>query len=163
MRDTFEKFGFIATIDQLAEKHRLFLVVQRVAETDLNPKQVTNHDMGQAFEELLRKFNDVSPAGEQYTPRDVIELMVTLLFSGDDDVLSVPGVVRTMYDPTAGTGGILSVAEEYLRRFNSRATLKLFGTRSLFAEFSAPQSFRYLTVPEMKKLEKRVGSAEVTA
>ena len=65
--------------------------------------------------------------GEQYTPRDVIELMVTLLFSGDDDVLSVPGVVRTMYDPTAGTAGILSVAEEYLRRFNSRATLKLFG------------------------------------
>ena len=87
-------------------------MVQRFAETDLSPKQVTNHDMGQAFEELLRKFNDVSPAGEQYTPRDVIELMVTLLFSGDDDVLSVPGVVRTMYDPTAGTGGILSAAEE---------------------------------------------------
>ena len=127
VRDIFEKFGFIATIDKLAEKNRLFLVVQRFAETDLSPKRVTNHDMGQAFEELLRKFNDVSPAGEQYTPRDVIELMVTLLFNGDDDVLSVPGVVRTMYDPTAGTGGILSVAEEYLRRFNSRATLKLFG------------------------------------
>ncbi len=127
VRDIFEKFGFIATIDKLAEKNRLFLVVQRFAETDLDPALVTNHDMGQAFEELLRKFNDLSPAGEQYTPRDVIELMVTLLFSGDDDVLSVPGVVRTMYDPTAGTGGILSVAEEYLRRFNSRATLKLFG------------------------------------
>ena len=127
VRDIFEKFGFVATLDKLAEKNRLYLVVQRFAETDLNPKNVTNHDMGQAFEELLRKFNDVSPAGEQYTPRDVIELMVTLLFSGDDDVLSVPGVVRTMYDPTAGTGGILSVAEEYLRRFNDRATLKLFG------------------------------------
>ncbi len=127
VRDIFEKFGFIATIDKLTEKNRLFLVVQRFAETDLSPKHVTNHDMGQAFEELLRKFNDVSPAGEQYTPRDVIELMVTLLSSGDDDVLSVPGVVRTMYDPTAGTGGILSVAEEYLKRLNSRATLKLFG------------------------------------
>ena len=69
----------------------------------------------------------VSPAGEQYTPRDVIELMVTLLFDGDEDALSVPGVVRTMYDPTAGTGGILSVAEEHLRKFNDRATLKLFG------------------------------------
>ncbi|MCZ2106488.1 MAG: SAM-dependent methyltransferase, partial [Burkholderiales bacterium] len=66
-------------------------------------------------------------AGEQYTPRDVIELMVTLLFHGDEEVLSVPGVVRTMYDPTAGTGGILSVAEEHLRKFNDRATLKLFG------------------------------------
>ncbi|MRW91041.1 N-6 DNA methylase [Duganella sp. FT80W] len=127
VRDIFDKFGFIATLDKLAEKNRLYLVVQRFAETDLAPQKVTNHDMGQAFEELLRKFNDVSPAGEQYTPRDVIELMVTLLFNGDDDVLSVPGVVRTMYDPTAGTGGILSVAEEHLRKFNDRATLKLFG------------------------------------
>lgn len=127
VRDIFEKFEFTGTLDKLADKNRLYLVVQRFAETDLNPAKVTNHDMGQAFEELLRKFNDVSPAGEQYTPRDVIELMVTLLFSGDDEILSVPGVVRTMYDPTAGTGGILSVAEEYLRRFNDRATLKLFG------------------------------------
>lgn len=133
VRDIFEKFGFIATIDKLAEKNRLFLVVQRFAEADLRTVDengtavVTNHDMGQAFEELLRKFNDVSPAGEQYTPRDVIELMVNILFEGDDEALSVPGVVRTMYDPTAGTGGILSVAEEHLRKFNSRATLKLFG------------------------------------
>lgn len=127
VRDIFEKFEFISTLDKLADKNRLYLVVQRFAETDLAPSRVTNHDMGQAFEELLRKFNDVSPAGEQYTPRDVIELMVTLLFSGDDEILSVPGVVRTMYDPTAGTGGILSVAEEYLRGFNDRATLKLFG------------------------------------
>lgn len=127
VRDIFDKFGFTATLDKLAEKNRLYLVAQRFAETDLDPAKVSNHDMGQAFEELLRKFNDVSPAGEQYTPRDVIELMVTLLFNGDDDILSVPGVVRTMYDPTAGTGGILSVAEEHLRKFNDRATLKLFG------------------------------------
>jgi len=127
VRDIFEKFEFTSTLDKLADKNRLYLVLQRFAETDLNLDKVDNHDMGQAFEELLRKFNDVSPAGEQYTPRDVIELMVTLLFSGDDDILSVPGVVRTMYDPTAGTGGILSVAEEYLHRFNDRATLKLFG------------------------------------
>ena len=96
VRDIFDKFGFAATLDKLAEKNRLYLVVQRFAETDLSPEAVSNHDMGQAFEELLRKFNDVSPAGEQYTPRDVIELMVTLLFSGDDEALSVPGVVRTM-------------------------------------------------------------------
>lgn len=127
VRDIFEKFGFSATLDKLAEKNRLYLVAQRFAETDLDPALVSNHDMGQAFEELLRKFNDVSPAGEQYTPRDVIELMVTLLFSGDDEVLSIPGVVRTMYDPTAGTGGILSVAEEHLRKFNNRAVLKLYG------------------------------------
>lgn len=133
IRDIFEKFGFIGTIDKLHEKNRLFLVVKRFAETDLRDKDekgcpvVTNHDMGQAFEELLRKFNDVSPAGEQYTPRDVIELMVDILFDGDDEALSIPGVVRTMYDPTAGTGGILSVGEEHLRKFNAKATLKLFG------------------------------------
>ncbi len=127
VRDIFEKFGFAATLDKLAEKNRLYLVVQRFAETPMRLQDVSNHDMGQAFEELLRKFNDVSPAGEQYTPRDVIELMVNILFDGDSDVLSVPGVVRTVYDPTAGTGGMLSVAEEHLRRFNDRAVLKLFG------------------------------------
>ncbi len=127
VRDIFEKFGFTATLDKLAEKKPPLPCGERFAETPLGVDEVTNHDMGQAFEELLRKFNDVSPAGEQYTPRDVIELMVTLLFHGDEEVLSVPGVVRTMYDPTAGTGGILSVAEEHLRKFNDRATLKLFG------------------------------------
>jgi type I restriction enzyme M protein len=124
VRDIFEKLGFLATVDKLAEKNRLYGVIKNFAETDLRDKDengkpvVTNHDMGQAFEELLRKFNDVSPAGEQYTPRDVIELMVTVLFGGDEQALSVPGIVRTMYDPTAGTGGILSVAEEHLRQFN---------------------------------------------
>ncbi len=133
VRDIFEKFGFLATVDKLAEKNRLYGVIKNFAETDLRDKDVhgkpvvTNHDMGQAFEELLRKFNDVSPAGEQYTPRDVIELMVTVLFGGDEEALSRPGIVRTMYDPTAGTGGILSVAEEQLRKFNDKAVLKLFG------------------------------------
>ncbi len=127
VRDIFEKLGFRATLDKLKEKDRLYLVLQRFAETDLSPANVTNHDMGQAFEELLRKFNDLSPAGEQYTPRDVIELMVTILFHGDDAAISVPGVVRTMYDCACGTGGMLSVADEHLRKFNDRATLKLFG------------------------------------
>ncbi len=127
VRDIFEKFGFIATLDKLQEKQRLFLVTQEFSLVPMGIKDVTNYDMGQAFEELLRKFNDVSPAGEQYTPRDVIELMVNILFESDDEALSVPGVVRTMYDPTAGTGGMLSVAEEHLRKFNARATLRLFG------------------------------------
>ncbi len=122
VRDIFEKFGFLATVDKLAAKNRLYGVVKNFAKTDLRDKDengqplVTNHDMGQAFEELVRKFNDVSPAGEQYTPRDVIELMVTILFGGYEEALSVPGIVRRMYDPTAGTGGILSVAEEHLQK-----------------------------------------------
>lgn len=127
VRRIFEKFGFMQIVDKLAEKQRLYLVTQRFAETDLRPEVVSNHDMGQAFEELLRKFNDVSPAGEQYTPRDVIHLMIAILFHGDDDALATPGVVRTMYDPAAGTGGILSESEEHLRRFNDRARLTLYG------------------------------------
>jgi type I restriction enzyme M protein len=127
VRDIFDKFAFLQTVDKLKEKQRLYLVAQRFAETDMRPATVSNYDMGQAFEELLRKFNDVSPAGEQYTPRDVIQLMVTILFEGDDEALSKPGVVRTMYDPTAGTGGMLSEAEEYLHRFNDRAKLTVFG------------------------------------
>lgn len=127
VRDIFDKFAFLQTVDKLKEKQRLYLVAQRFAETDMRPATVSNYDMGQAFEELLRKFNDVSPAGEQYTPRDVIHLMVTILFEGDDEALSKPGVVRTMYDPTAGTGGMLSEAEEYLHRFNERAKLTVFG------------------------------------
>jgi len=127
VRRVFDKFGFAQTLDKLQEKQRLFLVTERFAQTNLDPALVTNYDMGQAFEELLRKFNDVSPAGEQYTPRDVIHLMVNILFEGDDEVLAKPGVVRTIYDPTAGTGGMLSEAEAHLRRFNSRARLTPYG------------------------------------
>ena len=130
VRDIFEKLQFLSVIEKLDEKDLLFLVTQEFAKANLDPKIVSNHDMGQAFEELLRKFNDVSPAGEQYTPRDAIELMVNMLFEGDDEVLSVPGINRTIYDPTAGTGGMLSVAEEHLKKLNPRASLKLFGQES---------------------------------
>lgn len=127
VRDIFEKFGFIPVVDKLLEKKRLYLVLQRFVETDLHPETVSNLDMGQAFEELLRRFNDVSPAGEQYTPRDAIKLMVNILLDPDDEALSVPGTVRTFYDPTAGTGGILSVGEEHIRELNPRASVRLVG------------------------------------
>lgn len=85
--------------------------------------------MGLVFEELIRKFAEISneTAGEHFTPREVIRLMVNLLFVEDDDVLSKPGVVRTIYDPTAGTGGMLSVAGEYLAEHNPKALLTMFG------------------------------------
>ena len=127
VRRIFEKFGFMQTVDKLQEKGRLFLVAQAFARTPMDTYSVTGHDMGQAFEELLRKFNETSPAGEQYTPRDVIHLMASILFDGDDAALSVPGVIRTLYDQTAGTGGMLSEGEEKFRSFNSNARLRLFG------------------------------------
>lgn len=127
VRRIFEKFGFMATVDKLLEKGRLYHVVRAFAVVPMELKTVSGHDMGKAFEELLRRFNDASPAGEQYTPRDAIHLMVDILFDGDDEALSVPGVIRTMYDQTAGTGGMLSEAEEKVKKLNPNAKLRLFG------------------------------------
>ena len=127
VRRIFEKFSFMATVDKLREKGRLFHVVQAFSRVPMDMYSVSSHDMGKAFEELLRKFNDASPAGEQYTPRDAIHLMVDILFDGDDDALSVAGAIRTMYDQTAGTGGMLSEAEEKVRQLNPNAKLRLFG------------------------------------
>lgn len=127
VRRIFEKFSFMATVDKLRDKGRLFHVVQAFSRVPMDLYSVSSHDMGKAFEELLRRFNDASPAGEQYTPRDAIHLMVDILFDGDDEMLSVPGAIRTMYDQTAGTGGMLSEAEEKVKTLNPNAKLRLFG------------------------------------
>jgi type I restriction enzyme M protein len=104
-------------------------VTERFAQVDLHPDTISNSQMGLVFEELIRKFAEISneTAGEHFTPREVIRLMVNLLFIEDDDALSKPGVVRTIYDPTAGTGGMLSAAGEYLKEHNTQARLTMFG------------------------------------
>jgi type I restriction enzyme M protein len=129
VRDIFERFEFYAQIDRLAKAGLLYLVTERFAQVDLHPDKVSNNQMGLVFEELIRKFAEISneTAGEHFTPREVIRLMVNLLFIEDDDVLAKPGVVRTIYDPTAGTGGMLSVAGEYLIEHNPQARLTMFG------------------------------------
>lgn len=129
VRDIFERFSFSAQIDKLAKSGLLYLVTEKFAGIDLHPEAVDNHEMGLAFEELIRKFAELSneTAGEHFTPREVIRLMVNLLFVEEDDVLSKPGVVRTIYDPTAGTGGMLSVAGEHLAALNPQARLTMFG------------------------------------
>jgi type I restriction enzyme M protein len=129
VRDIFERFSFSTQIDKLAKSGLLYLVTEKFAGIDLHPEAVDNHEMGLAFEELIRKFAELSneTAGEHFTPREVIRLMVNLLFVEDDDVLSKPGVVRTIYDPTAGTGGMLSVAGEHLAGLNPQARLTMFG------------------------------------
>lgn len=129
-RDIFERFDFYTQIERLGKAGLLYLVVEKFANIDLHPNVVDNADMGLVFEELIRKFAEISneTAGEHFTPREVIRLMVNLLFIEDDDVLT-PGnaVVRTIYDPTAGTGGMLSVAGEYLSEHNPDARLTMFG------------------------------------
>ena len=115
VRDAFERFRFVEQVDRLRKAGLLYQVTEKFAGFDLDPKRITNHDMGLAFEELIRKFAEASneTAGEHFTPRDAIKLMVNLLFIEDDEILT-PGnpVVRTIYDPSAGTVGMLSVATD---------------------------------------------------
>lgn len=129
-RDIFERFDFYTQVERLAKSGLLYLVTEKFANIDLHPAAVDNASMGAVFEELIRKFAEISneTAGEHFTPREVIRLMVNLLFIEDDDVLT-PGnaVVRTIYDPTAGTGGMLSVAGEYLHEHNPQARLTMYG------------------------------------
>ncbi|MEM9597027.1 MAG: class I SAM-dependent DNA methyltransferase [Acidobacteriota bacterium] len=128
-RDILERFRFENQIERLGSADLLFLVLQKFNAIDLHPDSVSNLEMGYIFEELIRKFSEQSneTAGEHFTPREVIRLMVNLLFVEDDDALRRPGVVRTMYDPACGTGGMLSIAEEYLAELNPQARLEVFG------------------------------------
>lgn len=127
--DVFERFKFDNELSTLDEKNRLYLVASKFAELDLHPDTVPNAEMGDLFEFLIYKFAEASneEAGEHYTPRDAIRLMVDLLFAEDNTALLEPGTVRTIYDPTAGTGGMLSVAEERLLERNPAARLRLYG------------------------------------
>jgi type I restriction enzyme M protein len=129
VRDIFERFEFHAQVDRLEKARLLYLVTEKFANIDLHPEVVSNAQMGLVFEELIRKFAELSneTAGEHFTPREVIRLMVNLLFIEDDDALTKPGVVRSLYDPTAGTGGMLSVADEHLRALNPKARLVMYG------------------------------------
>jgi type I restriction enzyme M protein len=129
VRDIFESFEFHTQIDKLDKAGLLYLVTEKFANIDLHPEVISNDQMGAVFEELIRKFAELSneTAGEHFTPREVIRLMVNLLFIEDDEALTKPGVVRSIYDPTAGTGGMLSVAGEHLAEINPEARLVMFG------------------------------------
>ena len=129
VRDIFECFDFHTQVERLAKSNLLYMVTEKFANIDLHPEVVSNDQMGSVFEELIRKFAELSneTAGEHFTPREVIRLMVNLLFIEDGDVLSKPGVVRSLYDPTAGTGGMLSVADEHLSEHNPDARLVMYG------------------------------------
>ncbi|MGH9043845.1 MAG: type I restriction-modification system subunit M, partial [Acidimicrobiales bacterium] len=127
-RFALEKFGIDNHIERMGEAGILFMVTQRFAGMDLSPASVSNLEMGYIYEELIRVNAELSneEAGEHFTPREVIHLMVNLLFA-DEDQLLTPGKIATIYDPACGTGGMLTVAEEYLKDKNPKARLHLFG------------------------------------
>ncbi|TCC55988.1 SAM-dependent DNA methyltransferase [Kribbella pittospori] len=125
----FEKFRFAEQVAYLAEAGLLHLVVARFADVDLHPNRVSNHEMGYAFEELIRKFAEASneTAGEHFTPREVIKLMAGLLIAPDLADLQVPGMSRKVYDPACGTGGMLTAAEEFILSHNTQGQVFSFG------------------------------------
>mgnify|MGYP000483230400 CR=1 FL=1 len=129
VRDIFDKYKMDDRIEELDEHDLLFHVAQAFAKVDLGPTLVPNEEMGHIFEELIRKFAEASneTAGEHFTPRDVIELMVNLLLSPDMERLRQPGVLTSVYDPTAGTGGMLSVADDHIKAMRADATVILAG------------------------------------
>lgn len=132
MREVIEKLDFENTIDKLETANLLFKVIERFADkskVDLSPSAITNHDMGYVFEELLRKFNeslDQNP-GEHFTPREVIRLMAALMTHHDHDELKKSGVIRTVYDPCCGSGGMLTIGKEQIQTINPDAEVHLFG------------------------------------
>ena len=125
VRDIFERFNFQHQVEDLDGKNLLFLVVSKFAEIDMDPNELDSMDMSLYYEELIRRFSEISneTAGEHFTPREVIRLMVNLLFTNDDEALRKPGVLRTVYDPAAGTGGMLSIADETIKDLNPEARL----------------------------------------
>ena len=128
-RQIIEQFEFHPQITKLDRANLLFQVVGKFCEIDLHPDKVDNMEMGYLYEELIRRFSELSneTAGEHFTPREVIQLMVDLLFVEDSELLAKRGVIKTMLDPACGTGGMLSVSQNHLRDMNTDARLEVFG------------------------------------
>ncbi|MDW2032971.1 class I SAM-dependent DNA methyltransferase [Vibrio sp. 665] len=128
-REIFEHFKFDEFVGLLDDANLLYKVVKKFATTDLSPKAISNYEMGLVFEELIRRFAESSneTAGEHFTPRDIVRLTTSLVFMEDDDALTKEGIIRTIYDPTAGTGGFLSSGMEYVHELNPKAVMRAFG------------------------------------
>ena len=129
VRRIFEYFEFEAEIEKMQESNILYLVVSKFCDVDLHPDRVPNEQMGLLFENLIRRFNELAneTAGDHFTPREVIRLMVSILFIHDDELLATPGTVRKLLDPACGTGGMLAEAQNYLRDHHSAARLYVYG------------------------------------
>ena len=130
VRDIIENFNLDQFIERLHKNNRLFIFCDKFTEVDLHPDKVDNHTMGQVFEELLRRFSEMSneTSGEHYTPRDVVRLLVSLLFAEHSEDLSGQGIIRSIFDPCCGTGGMLTIGKEYFRKeINPDANIRLLG------------------------------------
>lgn len=158
MREVIEKFDFNNTIDKLDEAGLLFLVVEKFKNIDLHPEKISNHDMGYIFEELIRKFNEAlnENPGEHFTPREVIKMMVNLQLSQDIEVLSKNHIVRTVYDPCCGSGGMLTTAKERIQEINHNADVHLFGQEVNPETFAICKSDLYMKSADGRDAENIV-------
>ena len=131
VQNIIEKFKFDNHITTMASKNILFIVLKEFTteKANMHPDKISNLEMGYIFEEIIRRFSEAhnEDAGQHYTPREVIELMVNILFCEDGDILAGNSTTKTIYDPACGTGGMLSVAEEHLSKLNSSARLLAYG------------------------------------
>ncbi len=130
VKEIFAKFEFDRVLDKLHESELLYLALKEFNRIDLHPDKVENHIIGLAFEDLIRRFAEQSneTAGEHYTPRDVVRLMTSILFTGEEKELAKPGVIKEIYDPACGTGGMLTVSKDYIQtNFNKNANIFLYG------------------------------------
>lgn len=130
VKEIFSKFEFDRILDKLHESELLYLALKEFNKIDLHPDKVENHIIGLAFEDLIRRFAEQSneTAGEHYTPRDVVRLMTSILFTGEEKELAKPGVIKEIYDPACGTGGMLTVSKDYIQtNFNKNANIFLYG------------------------------------
>lgn len=148
VRDIFlDKFRFTESLKRLNDGGILWKVFDRFTQIDLHPNVVSNLEMGYAFEDLIRRFSEISneTAGEHFTPREVIRLIVDLLLDSDAEALAGSGVIRTVYDPAAGTGGMLALTEEAIKRFNERTRVELYGQELNGESFGICQSDMLVT------------------
>ena len=130
VQDIIQNFGLQKHIEKLNSNDRLYLLIEKFTTVDLHPDVVDNHTMGQVFEELLRRFSEMSneTSGEHYTPRDVVQLLVSLVFTPDIEELSKPNKIVSVYDPCCGTGGMLTIGKEHiLKTISPDVSVNLFG------------------------------------
>ncbi len=167
MREVLERFDFDNTISKLDEAGLLFQVLERFGNVELHPDDVDNASMGTIFEELIRKFNEAlnENPGEHFTPRDVVHLMVDLMLAGDEDEISGGGVVRTIYDPCCGSGGMLTIAKEHITEghrdngallkgpINPQAEIYLYGQEVNPETWAVSRSDLYMKDPEGRDAE----------
>jgi len=161
MQEIFNNFELRNTLAKLAKHNLTFLVFQKFNEVDLHPDQISNHDMGYIFEELLRKFNELldENPGEHFTPREVIRLMTELMLSSDEEELATPGVIRQVMDPCCGSGGMLTISKERIMEINPKARVEVFGQEVNPKTYAVTKSDMLMLGPDGKDADRiRFGS-----